>query len=311
MVRPDQRNRDLEALQERLSRLSEASLRINESLDFDAVLQGVLDSARFLTAARYGVMTLLDDQGGVQDFLSSGLTAVENENLWRMPEGERILEALTAISEPIRVPDLLEYVRAQGFTEFSIPLPVGVFRFMASSMFHRGTRVGHVFVGDKDGGGEFTRADEETLVMFASQAALVIANARTHREERRLRADLETLINTSPVGVVVLDTRTGAPVSFNREAMRIVGRLRDEEQPPEELLELVTCVRSDGREVSLGDLPLAEALEGGETVRAEEIVLRVPDGRSVSALLNATPIHSEEGQLACFLHRHAAGHDTA
>ena len=30
-----------EALRERLSRLSEASLRINESLDFEAVLQGV------------------------------------------------------------------------------------------------------------------------------------------------------------------------------------------------------------------------------------------------------------------------------
>ncbi len=56
-----------EALQERLTRLSEASLRINESLDFDQVLQGVLDAARSLTAARYGVMTLLDDAGGVRD----------------------------------------------------------------------------------------------------------------------------------------------------------------------------------------------------------------------------------------------------
>ena len=38
--------REIEALRERLSRLSEASLRINESLDLDSVLQGVLDSAR-------------------------------------------------------------------------------------------------------------------------------------------------------------------------------------------------------------------------------------------------------------------------
>ena len=70
---------------------------------------------------------------------------------------------------------------------------------------------------------EFTKEDEETLVMFASQAALVIANARAYREERRARADLETLVNTSPVGVVVLDARTGAPVSFNREAARLGG----------------------------------------------------------------------------------------
>ena len=36
---------------DRLSRLSQASLRINESLDFDTALQGVLDSARSLTGA--------------------------------------------------------------------------------------------------------------------------------------------------------------------------------------------------------------------------------------------------------------------
>ena len=55
--------RENQALRERLSRLSEASLRINESLDFGTVLQGVLDSARSLTGARYGVITLLDDAG--------------------------------------------------------------------------------------------------------------------------------------------------------------------------------------------------------------------------------------------------------
>ena len=45
--------------------------------------------------------------------------------------------------------------------------------------------------------------------MFASQAALVIANARRHRDELRARADLEALIDTSPVGVVVFDARGG------------------------------------------------------------------------------------------------------
>ncbi len=52
-----------EALRERLTRLSQASLRINESLDFNTVLQEVLDSARSLAEARYGVVTFLDDSG--------------------------------------------------------------------------------------------------------------------------------------------------------------------------------------------------------------------------------------------------------
>ena len=297
----DRLEREIEALRERLSRLSEASRRINESLDFEAVLQGVLESARSLTSARYGVMTLMDDDGLVQDFLSSGLNSEESERLWLMPDGLRIFQALTGISEPMRVPDLAEHVHGMGFTEFTIPLAVGVFRFMAAPMFHRGIRVGHVFVGDREDGEDFTKEDEETLVMFASQAALVIANARAYREERRTRADLETLVNTSPVGVVVLDAKTGAPVSFNREAARLVEGLLDEGQRPEDVLDAVTCVRSDGREVSLREFPPAEVLSSGDTVRAEEIALKVPDGRSVSLLLNASPIHAEDGQVASFV----------
>ena len=285
------------SLRERLTLLSEASRRINESLDFDTVLQGVLDSARALTGARYGVMTLLGEDGGVEDFLSSGLAAEESARLWLMPEGLSVFQALTGISEPMRVPDLTEHVRALGFTEFSIPLPVGVFRFMSAPMFHRGGRMGHVFMGDKENGEEFSRADEETLVMFVSQAALVIANSRRHREARLARAYMETLVDTSPVAVVVFDILTGTPKSLNREAKRIADSLRDSGQTHEALLELMTCRRADGSEVSLREFPVAELLSSGETVRAEEIVLGVPDGRSVTVLLNATPILSDKGAV--------------
>ena len=42
-------HQDIAALQDRLSRLSQASLSINESLDLDDVFRKVLDSARSLT----------------------------------------------------------------------------------------------------------------------------------------------------------------------------------------------------------------------------------------------------------------------
>ncbi len=133
--------------------------------------------------------------------------------------------------------------------------------------------------------------------MFASQAVLVIANARRHRDERRARADLETLINTSPVGVVVFDARTGNVVSLNRETRRILGDLRTLGGSVEQLLDVLTFRRADGREIALDEFPLAQALSTGETVRAEEIVLQVPDGRTVTTLVNATPIRSEEGEV--------------
>ena len=122
--------------------------------------------------------------------------------------------------------------------------------FLAAPVLHRGERVGNFYLGEKEAGPAFTAEDEETLVLFAAQAALVIANARRFREERQARADLETLIDTSPVGVVVFDAVTGRPKSLNREARRIVDSLQEPDQSPEQLLAVLTVRREDGREIS-------------------------------------------------------------
>ena len=302
MNRGDARDLEIQALKDRLSRLSEASLRINESLDLDAVLQGVLDSARSLTGTSYGAFVLLGDSGDIEDFLSSGLTAEEAQRMWSLADGIRFFELLSSTEGPLRLADMLSHISAQGLPDLQPPVEVGPsLPLLAAPVLHMGKRIGNIFVAERETGGEFSREDEETLVMFASQAALVIANARRHRDELRARADLETLIDTSPVGVVVFDARTGAMSSFNREAVRIVDSLREPGRPVQELLEVITVRRADGEEISLEELPLAQVLRGGETVRAEEIVLRVPDGQSVRTLLNATPICSEEGEVESFV----------
>ena len=43
------------------------------------------------------------------------------------------------------------------------------------------------------------------------------------------------------------------------------------------MLHTLTFRRADGREISLQEFPLAQALSTGETVRAEEIVISVAD----------------------------------
>ncbi|MDE2663225.1 MAG: response regulator [Gemmatimonadota bacterium] len=132
------------------------------------------------------------------------------------------------------------------------------------------------------------------MVLFASQAAAAIANARTHRDVQRARADLEALVETSPFGVAVFDPGTGRIASINREAHRMAEAIRTPGSPPEQLLEVLTCRREDGREFSLADFPLAEHLKNATGMRAEEIELSVPDGRSVRLLINVTPLHAED-----------------
>ena len=293
MKSSDKLKRENAALRDRIARLSAAILRISASLDVHTVLHEVVESARALTGARYGAITTIDEAGQPEDFVSSGITPDAHQQLLDWPDGPRLFEHLRNLPGALRVRDMPGYVRSLGFSSDLIPVKT----FQGTPMRHRGVGVGHFFLGDKKGGRGFTNEDEELLVLFASQAAAAIANARTHRAEQRVRADLEALVETSPVGVVVFDARTGHPVSLNREAKRIVGGLRIPGRSPEQLLEVLTCRRADGREIALDQFPLSRELGSGETVRAEEIVLSVPDGRSVTTLVNATPIRAGAGAV--------------
>ena len=283
-----------EALRARISALSAASLRISASLDLETVLNEIVDSARALTGARFAAIATIDEAGAPQDFVTSGFTADEHRRLAEWSEGPRLFEHFRDLEGPIRIADVSAYVQALGFPTDRLPSKT----FQGTPMRHRGVHVGNFYLVEKEGGEAFTDGDEEILVLFASQAATAIANARTYRAEQRARADLEALTETSPVGVVVFDVGTGHPVSHNREARRIVESLRMPGRTAEDLLGILTCRFADGREIALDKFPLAQALSSAETVRAEEIVLTTPDGRSITTLVNATPIHAEDGAVA-------------
>ena len=287
---------EIQTLRDRLARLSEASRRINDSLDFESVLQEVLDSARILTNARYGVFTLHNHLGERPTFLTSGLTPDVSQKLWDWHEGMGIYRYLRGIPEPLRLKDFLGHMKTLGLPEYQPSMPINTpFPFLAAPIHNLGEIVGHFFLSDKENGTEyFTSDDEETLVMFASQAALAIANAKRFQNEQMARARLETLIETSPFGVVVLDAQSGGLVSYNREAARIVKDLQPPDTSFETLLGLVTIRRADGREIPFQEFPVAQALKASETVRAEEIEISGPNGSAVRILVNATPIYLEQ-----------------
>ena len=294
MHREDDLLHENQALRDRLSRLSEASVRINESLDFNVVLQEVIDNARYLTNARYGVIASMDQAGGLDSVLTSGTTEDEHRQLIELPGGTRIFDHFSNIPGPLRVDNYYEFAESVGLDGW---LPMTVFAGLAAPIRHRGEPVGIIWLGHNRDDVEFTKEDEETLVMFASQAAMVIAISSRYRDEQSARADLETLISTTSVGVAVFDAGTGAPVSTNREWLRIIDTLLAPEEPSEILRETLTIRRADGREHNLADVSLDQLLKAGERVRAEEMVFSVPGGRSVTVLLNGNPILSEDGEV--------------
>ena len=303
MTRADELAAEVEALRERLSLLSEAGVRINESLDLETVLRDVLDSARALTGARYGQILLRDDTGWIVNYVTSGGTPEQERLFWEMPGVMAHLKTLDGFDGPLWLRDFHTHVRERGLGEFRPPFPVSsVLPLLSVPIEHRGRHLGGIYVLDRDQDlaaeavdRGFSAGDEEILVLFAAQAALVISNARRYKDEQRARASLETLVNMAPVGVLVFDAESGALLSANREVQRIAGDVLLPGGSVQELLEAATYRRADGVEIPRGALPVATALRSGESVRAEEIVIEAPDGRSVTAVVNATPIRTDDG----------------
>ncbi len=280
-------------MQERMARLSSASLRISESLDPASVLREVLESARVLTGAANAIITTVEPVEQVRDFISSGFNSEELGQLRDLPQGERLRRYLLQRSQPLRVDDLASHLEeALGIAT----APVLSRSSLVVPIRNRGVPIGHFYLA-KEAGQGFTDEDVETLLLFASQAATAIANAQAYRDERRARADLEALVDTSPVGVAVFEAKTGELVRINREGRRIVADLDPSGRSPQEVLLELTVRRADGEEVSFAQLPLTRALGDAEVVRAEEILISVPDGRIVRTLVNASPIRGGDGNV--------------
>ena len=294
MKNPRELDAEIAGLRERISKLASTSFRLTKtSLRTDKVLYEVADGARTLIGARFAAIVTVSASSQPQRFVSSGLSPEEHQRMAGWSEGPQLFREFRDVQGVLRLRDLRSYLRSLGFsTEF---LPTNNLR--AAPLRHQGIQLGNLFVDAKDGGGEFTSEDEEVLLLFASQAAAVIANARTFRAERRARSNLEALVETSPMGVVVCDATSGTPVSLNQEAKRIFRRLCMPGEAPEEVLSIVRVRRGDGREFALAELSTAQALSSATTLRAGEVVLEVPNGPSVSILINAMPISAEDGAV--------------
>ena len=260
-------------------------------LDVDSILQEVIDSACALTGARYGALLTFDESGGLGDLITSGIAPEERRRMGDPPKGLGVLGYLNEIEGSLRLPDISGHASSVGFPKNHPPMKT----FLGSPLRFQGERLGNIYLTEKEGGREFSQEDEEILVMFASQSAVVIANSRVLSTTRQARADMEALVNVSPVGVLVFDAKTGVLVSANDEARRVIGKLNQTGNSIGEILEVITLRRVDGSSIPMDELPTTKALTRGETVLADEIVIHLPDGRKITTLVNARPVYGEDG----------------
>jgi signal transduction histidine kinase len=188
--------RSIGRMQERLRRHNEellalygASLDVTAELSLDAVLNKVVERARTLVGARYGALSVVNDDGSIQTFLTSGVTTQERARIGPPPVGHGLLGVVLREGERLRLPDIGRDPRSYGFPANH---PV-MHSLLAVPVTCKGPFVGNLYLSEKERGGEFTPGDEETLERFAVQAAIAIDNAHLHRQVADLAVAQERL----------------------------------------------------------------------------------------------------------------------
>ena len=170
-----QRNQELLALHD-------ASLAIVGEHNLETVLQLVVDRARDLVGARYGALSLVRDEGGIEAFLTSGMGEDERALLGDPPEGHGILGVVLNDGATLRLDDLTRDPRSVGFPPHHPPMH----SLLAVPVISQGNVLGNLYLTEKVGARSFDQHDEESMQRFATLAALAIENARLHRQVQAL-----------------------------------------------------------------------------------------------------------------------------
>jgi nitrate/nitrite-specific signal transduction histidine kinase len=158
--------------------LHEAGIAITSELDLDRVLQRIVDQARELGVARYGALSLLKEDGGIESFLTSGISRDEREAIGPLPVGHGLLGAVIDEGRALRIPDLTRDPRSYGFPENHPPM----YSLLAVPILSRDRILGSLYLTEKQNGDEFDKDDQRRLERFATQCAIAIENAHLHQQ---------------------------------------------------------------------------------------------------------------------------------
>src|SRR4051794_3651315 len=91
-----------------------AGLDVTAELSLDAMLNKVVERARTLVGARYGALSVVNDDGSIQTFLTSGVTAEQRAKIGPPPVGHGLLGVVIREGERLRLPDIGAGPRSHG-----------------------------------------------------------------------------------------------------------------------------------------------------------------------------------------------------
>ena len=171
-----------EQLQERLIALHKASLELVKDVSLDHLLQQIAQVACEQSSADYAAVGVLDEKGGLKQFITVGMTKDEVDRIAHPPVGLGLLGELLDTERPLRVPVIQKHPKSVGFpAHHPVMIP-----FLGVPIRTSDSQLGQIYLTKKKNAAEFTEDDERIIQMLAAYAAAAIQNARVHENAQRL-----------------------------------------------------------------------------------------------------------------------------
>ena len=176
--------------QGRLRGLLRAIETVTGDLSLEHVLHNIVEATRELAGAEYCALGVIGRDGGLDQFIYSGLTREQAAKIGDLPQGKGLLGALITTPEPIRLRRMRNDPRSSGFP----PNHPAMESFLGVPVRSRGEVFGNLYLCNASRG-EFTAEDEELVLALAMAAGTAIGNARRYTvaqvQQRWLEASVE------------------------------------------------------------------------------------------------------------------------
>ncbi len=248
------------APQDRKDVLLEAGLTLAAELSLPIVLQRIVDLAAQVTDARYGALGVIGAGGDLVEFITTGLSAKQRRAIGPLPRGKGILGLLIHQPTPIRITTIAEHPKSVGFPANHPPMR----SFLGAPVQAMGRVFGNIYLTDKRTASSFSKEDEESVVILATQAGVAIANATLYEETRRRERWLDALRDITSKMLAGLDADSLA-VRIAEHARELAGAdaasILTVSSVPGQLV-VAAAVGAQAAQVRGRSFPAAESISG-------------------------------------------------
>jgi signal transduction histidine kinase len=165
-----------------LEALDAAVRGISGVLDLDQVLQLIVDRVRELVAAQYVALGIVDEEGLITRFITSGITPEQRAAIGDLPRGRGLLGLIIRENRSYRIADIGSHPESFGFP----PNHPSMRSFLGVPVTVHGEPVGRLYLTNKLDAAEFSAEDQALVETFALHAGIAMENARLHEQVQRL-----------------------------------------------------------------------------------------------------------------------------